>query len=75
MGSNQAPKIFEPLLVGDMELSHRIVMSPLTRIRCVGSVPNELVAEYYAQRATRGGLIISEGTHPSIMVRPDNFWD
>ena len=68
MGYNQAPKLFSPLQVGDMKLSHRIVMSPLTRIRCLGSLPNELVAEYYAQRATPGGLIIGEGTHPSIMV-------
>ncbi|RDW89765.1 NADH-flavin oxidoreductase oxidase [Coleophoma cylindrospora] len=42
-------------------------MSPLTRIRCPGGIPSPLVAEYYAQRATMGGLIISEGMHPSFM--------
>jgi N-ethylmaleimide reductase len=68
MGSTQTTRLFEPLQVGDMKLSHRIVMSPLTRTRCPDSLPNELVAEYYAQRATPGGLIIGEGTHPSIMV-------
>jgi N-ethylmaleimide reductase len=73
MGSIQAPKLFEPLRVGEMELSHRVVMSPLTRIRCPSSLPNELVAEYYAQRTTPGGLIIGEGTHPSIMVCSPSF--
>lgn len=53
-----------------MKLSHRVLMSPLTRARCPGSIPTPLVEEYYAQRATEGGLLISEGMHPSLMVRP-----
>lgn len=69
MGSTQETrKLFTPLKVGDMSLSHRIIMSPLTRIRCPGGLPTPLVAEYYAQRATNGGLLIAEGTHPSMMV-------
>ncbi|KAG0645673.1 12-oxophytodienoate-10 [Hyphodiscus hymeniophilus] len=68
MAHTQPPKIFEPLQVGGMTLSHRIIMSPLTRIRCPNSLPDALVAEYYAQRTTPGGLIIGEGTHPSIMA-------
>ncbi len=69
MGSlQQDRKLFTPLQLGDMPLSHRIVMSPLTRLRCPGGIPSSLVAEYYAQRATLGGLIISEGMHPSFMV-------
>jgi N-ethylmaleimide reductase len=39
-------------------------MAPLTRNRATGNVPNELMAQYYAQRAS-AGLIISEGTSPS----------
>jgi 2,4-dienoyl-CoA reductase-like NADH-dependent reductase (Old Yellow Enzyme family) len=39
-------------------------MSPMTRNRAPGNVPNELMAEYYAQRAS-AGLIITEGTSPS----------
>jgi N-ethylmaleimide reductase len=62
------PKLFTPLSIGDMQLSHRVIMSPLTRIRCPGGLPTPLVAEYYAQRATQGGMIISEGMHPSFMV-------
>ncbi len=62
------PKLFTPLNVGNMQLAHRVIMSPLTRSRCPGGFPTPLVAEYYAQRATQGGMIISEGMHPSFMV-------
>ncbi|KAL2060621.1 hypothetical protein VTL71DRAFT_9262 [Oculimacula yallundae] len=72
MGSINHPKetrkLFTPLRLGTMNLSHRIIMSPLTRIRCPGGIPSPLVAEYYAQRATEGGLLISEGMHPSFMA-------
>lgn len=56
------PTLFDPIRIGDLELSNRIVMSPLTRCRAIDNrVPNALMAEYYSQRAT-AGLIISEGT-------------
>jgi 2,4-dienoyl-CoA reductase-like NADH-dependent reductase (Old Yellow Enzyme family) len=52
--------LFEPLRIGDLHLPNRIVMAPLTRLRAPGAVPNRLMAQYYAQRAS-AGLIISEG--------------
>ena len=55
---------FEPAKLGNLTLTNHIVMAPLTRSRALGNVPNELMAEYYRQRAT-AGLIISEGTSPS----------
>ena len=45
-------------------LQNHIVMCPLTRNRAINNVPNELMAQYYAQRASVG-LIITEGTSPS----------
>lgn len=42
-------------------------MSALTRLRCLGGVPTPLVEEYYVQRASKGGLLVSEGMHPSLM--------
>ena len=57
-------KLFEPAHLGPLTLSNHIVMAPLTRCRALGNVPNELMAEYYRQRAT-AGLIITEGTSPS----------
>ncbi|MEM6927007.1 MAG: alkene reductase [Myxococcota bacterium] len=56
-------QLFQPLTLGDLELSHRIVLSPLTRSRAIDNVPNALMAEYYTQRAA-GGLLITEGTAP-----------
>jgi 2,4-dienoyl-CoA reductase-like NADH-dependent reductase (Old Yellow Enzyme family) len=56
-------KLLEPLAVGDLELPNRIVMAPLTRNRATmpGRVPNGLMREYYAQRAS-AGIILSEAT-------------
>ena len=53
-----------PYQLGTIELKNRIVMAPMTRSRAINNVPNELIAEYYGQRAT-AGLIITEGTSPS----------
>lgn len=54
--------LFDPLELGALELPNRIVMAPLTRARSGrDAVPNELMAAYYAQRAS-AGLIISEAT-------------
>lgn len=54
--------LFDPIEVGAWKLPNRIVMAPLTRCRAsAGRVPNAMMAEYYAQRASVG-LIISEAT-------------
>ncbi len=56
--------LFESIGIGPLSLSHRVVMAPLTRMRATipGEAPNALNAEYYAQRATPGGLIIAEAS-------------
>lgn len=59
-----AGKLFSPAtLAGGLTLSNHIVMSPMTRNRAIGNIPNDLMVEYYVQRATVG-LIITEGTAP-----------
>jgi N-ethylmaleimide reductase len=56
-------KLFTPVKLGALSLSHRVVMAPLTRMRTTkDNIPNDLMAEYYSQRATSGGYIISEAT-------------
>jgi len=54
--------LFTPWSVGKVQLKHRIVMAPLTRNRATASTaaPNSLIAEYYEQRASNGGLLITE---------------
>lgn len=59
--------LFDPVSFGPMQLKHRVVMAPLTRSRANPStaVPSELMALYYEQRASDGGLIIGEATNIS----------
>src|SRR5215469_11696444 len=63
-----AVKLFPPLQVGPLELKQRIMLASLTRMRATqpGNVPGALNAEYYAQRTSTGGLLISEATQISV---------
>jgi N-ethylmaleimide reductase len=59
-------EMFSKISLGDVELQNRITMAPLTRARCTpgdesNTMPNDLMVEYYAQRAG-AGLIITEAT-------------
>src|SRR3954447_440749 len=56
--------LFSPLQLGPYRLEHRVVMAPLTRMRAErpSLAPRPLNADYYAQRATPGGLIIAEAS-------------
>lgn len=61
--------LFTPFTLGDIELPNRMVMAPLTRGRAgANCIPNDLMAEYYRQRAS-AGLIITEATHISPQGR------
>ncbi|EEU41568.1 uncharacterized protein NECHADRAFT_54303 [Fusarium vanettenii 77-13-4] len=76
-----ASKLFQPLDIanGKIRLKHRVILAPLTRNRGTPLnanstpenpnrvwVPNDLMLEYYTQRTTDRGLIISEGLPPSL---------
>ncbi|KAJ5133760.1 Aldolase-type TIM barrel [Penicillium atrosanguineum] len=79
--SGEDSALFRPLTIsnGALTLRHRIIHAPLTRNRGVPLnptstpenpnriwIPGDLVVDYYAQRATEGGLMISEGIPPSL---------
>jgi len=67
------PTLFDPLTIGALTLPNRIVMAPLTRCRASeGRVPNDLMREYYTQRAS-AGLILTEATsiNPMGVGYPD----
>ncbi|AUQ51392.1 NADH:flavin oxidoreductase, Old Yellow Enzyme family [Phaeobacter inhibens] len=55
--------LFTPVSIGAINLPNRVVMAPMTRSRSTqpGDVPNAMIAEYYAQRAS-AGMIITEAT-------------
>lgn len=58
---NQNP-LLTPYKLGNFQLSHRIVLAPLTRQRSYGNVPQPHAVSYYSQRTSNGGLLISEAT-------------
>lgn len=53
-----------PMTVGDVTLSNRIVMAPMTRNRATDTIPQPMMTTYYAQRAS-AGLIVTEATQVS----------
>src|ERR1700743_1232615 len=63
--------LFSPVRLGQISLDHRVVRAPLTRSRSKqpGDIPGALMQEYYGQRASKGGLIISEATAISLTAR------
>lgn len=63
---SSVPALFTPFRIGDIAVSNRVVMAPLTRNRAThgNDAPNALNVEYYRQRAG-AGLIISEATQIS----------
>lgn len=67
--------LFQPFALGNLELSNRVVMAPMTRSMSPGNVPGDEVVEYYRRRAAGGvGLIITEGTcvgHKAASGYPD----
>ncbi|BAO93983.1 alkene reductase [Caballeronia insecticola] len=56
-------KPFANVQVGPYEFSHRVVLAPLSRLRAEeGGIPGALMAEYYSQRASQGGFLITESS-------------
>ncbi|KAI3711521.1 hypothetical protein L1987_70059 [Smallanthus sonchifolius] len=62
MAQEDNPTLFSQYKMGNFNLSHRVVLAPMTRCRALNSIPNEALVEYYRQRATAGGFLITEGT-------------
>lgn len=69
----QDTALFTPFKLGAIQLEHRIVQAPLTRMRSTKesegvTVPNDLNVEYFSQRASKGGLQLTEATDISKFV-------
>lgn len=54
--------LLTPYKMGKFNLSHRVVMAPLTRNRSYNNMPQPHAILYYSQRATNGGFLITEAT-------------
>lgn len=58
--------LFTPIDIGPIHLLHRVVHAPTTRLRAdPDHSPSAMMNDYYTQRASQGGLIITESVHPS----------
>ncbi|KAE9407518.1 NADH:flavin oxidoreductase/NADH oxidase [Gymnopus androsaceus JB14] len=64
MDSTTRSALFQPIQIGPYTLQHRIVLAPLTRLRCTkDNLPQKVMAEYYSQRGSiPGTLLVSEAT-------------
>jgi N-ethylmaleimide reductase len=64
-------KLFTPVEIGPITLKHRVVMPPMSRLRAQWptGIPSDLQLEYYSQRASDGGLILTEATAISTSGR------
>ncbi|KDP33907.1 hypothetical protein JCGZ_07478 [Jatropha curcas] len=61
-GKEGTNTLFSPYKMGKFNLSHRVVLAPMTRCRALNGIPNAALVEYYTQRSTPGGFLITEGT-------------
>eukprot|EP00252_Welwitschia_mirabilis_P017458 TRINITY_DN3868_c0_g1_i2.p2 TRINITY_DN3868_c0_g1~~TRINITY_DN3868_c0_g1_i2.p2 ORF type:complete len:101 (-),score=9.14 TRINITY_DN3868_c0_g1_i2:242-544(-) len=57
---DSTPDILSPLAFSDFQLSHRVVLAPVTRCRALNSVPQPAHVTFYSQRTTNGGFLITE---------------
>ncbi|PQV49296.1 alkene reductase [Paraburkholderia sp. BL21I4N1] len=70
MNASSELKLLSPAKVGPISLSHRVVLAPMTRLRAAADdSPSAMMVEYYRQRASAGGLMITESAHPSYDSR------
>jgi N-ethylmaleimide reductase len=71
MGTDVQKKLFTPVQIGPITLMHRVVMPPMSRLRAQPGTgtPSDLQLLYYAQRASEGGLIVTEATAISASAR------
>ncbi len=58
------PMLFSPVRIGRYTVTHRVVHAPMTRLRSnADDTPSNMMVDYYWQRASQGGLIITESSH------------
>ena len=64
-------KLYGPVKLGRYNLNHRVVLAPMTRLRTLqpGDIPSPMMAGFYGQRASEGGLEIIEGVSISVVAR------
>ncbi len=65
IGDPRMSLLFTPTRLGALALDHRVVHAPTTRLRALADeAPSPMMVEYYRQRASAGGLFVTESSHP-----------
>ena len=69
--------MFKPVTIGRLQLEHKVVLAPLTRMRATKEAdgvfyPGDLNVEYYSQRASKGGFMLTEACPINRLVRGVN---
>ncbi|KAJ6403311.1 hypothetical protein OIU84_015260 [Salix udensis] len=72
--AEKGTSMFSPCKMGKFSLSHRVVLSPMTRCRALAGIPGDALVEYYTQRSTPAGFLISEGTLISPTAAGFFYW-
>lgn len=55
--------LFDPINIGNLNAKNRVFLAPMSRLRASeGNIPNDLMAEYYSQRAEYFGFVIAEAS-------------
>lgn len=67
--------MFKPSSIGRLQLEHKVVLAPLTRMRAPKEAdgvfyPSDLNVEYYSQRASKGGFMLTEACPITRLVSP-----
>lgn len=64
-------KLYTSTKLGRYTLNHRVALAPMTRLRTIqpGDIPSPMMADFYGQRASQGGLEIVEGVSISVTAR------
>jgi N-ethylmaleimide reductase len=70
VGNSTGTKLFSPVQLGAISLSHRVIHGPTTRLRAnPDDSPSDMMVKYYGQRASQGGLVIIEASNVSMQAR------
>uniref|UniRef100_A0A5B6ZJE6 Putative 12-oxophytodienoate reductase 3 n=1 Tax=Davidia involucrata TaxID=16924 RepID=A0A5B6ZJE6_DAVIN len=60
--AEETTTLFSPFKMAKFNLSHRVVLAPMTRCRALNEIPQPALVDYYVQRSTNGGFLVTEGT-------------
>ena len=66
--------LYDPIVLGDLNLGNRVFMAPLTRNRAMpNGVPGPWAPTYYSQRASAGRIVLSSSSENATDITTESF--